>query len=155
MVKHSQMKIFDEMGESKLQMLWHLSKERQKCYLCKNMKFLPLVCDKLVNMYFGVIWTKGNHWKKEKKVEIQVKIPPDKARTFIKLQNDNSCEILVLLEGNAWGFVIPSRLYQLLQYYFVFQRSIEGTTYTTTQQLASSRNTHGRTIFRSTGARAR
>jgi hypothetical protein len=28
------------------------------------MKFLPLVCEEFIDMYFMVVWTKGNHWKR-------------------------------------------------------------------------------------------
>lgn len=39
----------------------HARKKIRKVYLCKNMKFLPLVCEKLINVYFCGIWTEGNH----------------------------------------------------------------------------------------------
>jgi hypothetical protein len=30
-------------------------------YLWQIMKFLPLVCEEFIDMYFMVVWTKGNH----------------------------------------------------------------------------------------------
>lgn len=38
------------------------------------MKFLPLVCEEFIDMYFMVVWTKGNHWKRRKNFPVKFKI---------------------------------------------------------------------------------
>jgi len=38
------------------------------------MEFLPLVCEKLVDMHFIVVWTEGDHWKRGKRFPVKLKM---------------------------------------------------------------------------------